>query len=86
MRYSNINLEYEAQDLLESCSELMNTAMQGTMTLDAIANMSDTELAMVRSMKQLYDKSAEYAVHQAKKIDELDRKITDLYNLIEERK
>lgn len=41
---------------------------------------------MVRSMKQLYDKATEYAVHQAKKIDELDRKITDLYNLIEERK
>lgn len=86
MRYSNINLEYEAKDLLESCSELMNTAMQGTMTFDVIANMSDTELAMVRSMKQLYDKATEYAVHQAKKIDELDRKITDLYNLIEERK
>lgn len=86
MRYSNINLECEAKDLLESCSELMNTAMQGTMTLDAIANMSDTEWAMVRSMKQLYDKTTEYSVHQAKKIDELDRKITDLYNLIEERK
>lgn len=86
MRYSEINLKYEAKDLLESCSELMNTAMQGTMNFDNIANMSDTELAMVRSMKQLYDKATVYAVHQAEKIDELDRKITDLYNLIEEGK
>lgn len=86
MRYSNINLECETKDLLESCSELMNTVMQGTMTFDVIAGMSDTELAMVHSMKQLSDKTTEYAVHQAKKIDELDRKITDLYNLIEKGK
>lgn len=86
MRYSEINLKYEAKDLLESYSEFMNTAMQGTMNFDVIANMSDTELAIVRSMKQLYDKATEHAVHQAEKIDELDRKITDLYNLIEEKK
>ena len=83
MRKSDINLEYEAFELMEGMDDLMSAAMASVFDLETLSRMSGQDL---KTINRVYKQAKEYALHQAKKIDEIDHKICELYDLIEERK
>lgn len=86
MRKSDINLEYEAFELMESMDDLMNAGMASVFDLETLSRMSGQDLETIKLINRVYKQAKEYALHQAKKIDEIDHKICELYDLIKERK
>lgn len=86
MRKSDINLEYEAFELMEGLNDLMSAGMASVVDLETLSQMSDQDLETIKLINHVYKQSKEYTIHQAKKIDEIDHKICELYDLIKERK
>lgn len=86
MRKSDINLEYEAFELMEGLDDLMSAGMASAFDLETLSQMSGQELETIKLINHVYKQSKEYAIHQAKKTDEIDHKICELYDLIKERK
>lgn len=85
MRKSDINLEYEAFELMEGMDDLMSAGMTSVVDLETLSQMSDQDLETIKRINRVYKQSKEYAIHQAKKIDEIDHKICELYDLIKEK-
>ena len=86
MRESGINLEDEAFELMVGLNDLVRAGMASAFNLETLSQMSDQDLEMIKRINHVYKQSKEYAIHQAKKIDEIDHKICELYDLIKERK
>lgn len=86
MYESDINLEHEAFELMEGLNDLMHVAMASVVDLETLSRMSGQDLETIKLINRVYKQAKEYALHQAKKIDEIDHKICELYDLIEERK
>ena len=86
MRKSDIDLENEAFELMEGMDDLMSAGMASVVDLETLSQMSDQDLETIKLINRVYKQSKEYAIHQAKKIDEIDHKICELYDLIKERK
>lgn len=82
MRKSDINLEYEAFELMEGMDDLMSAGMASVFGLEILSRMSGQDLETIKLVNR---QAKEYALHQAKKIDEIDHKICELYDLIEEK-
>lgn len=86
MRKSDIDLENEAFELMEGMDDLMSAGMASVLDLETLSRMSGQDLETIKLINRVYKQAKEYALHQAKKIDEIDHKICELYDLIEERK
>ena len=87
MRKSDIDLENEAFELMEGMDDLMSSAgMASVFDLETLSRMSGQDFETIKLANRVYKQAKEYALHQAKKIDEIDHKICELYDLIEERK
>lgn len=85
MRESNINLEHEAFELMEGLNDLMSAGMASVVDLETLSRMSGQDLETIKLMNRVYNQAKDYALHQAKKIDEIDHKICELYDLIKEK-
>lgn len=85
MRKSDIDLENEAFELMEGMDDLMSAGMASAFGLEILSRMSDQDLETIKLINRVYKQAKEYALHQAKKIDEIDHKICKLYDLIEEK-
>ena len=85
MYESDINLEHEAFELMEGLNDLMRVAMASAFDLETVSRMSGQELETIKLMSRVYMQAKDYAIHQATKIDEIDHKICELYDLIKEK-
>lgn len=85
MRKSDIDLENEAFELMEGMDDLMKAGMASAFDLETLSQMSGQDLETIKLVNRVYKQAKEYALHQAKKIDEIDHKICELYDLIEEK-
>lgn len=85
MRKSDIDLENEAFELMEGMDDLMSAGMASVFDLETLSRMSGQDLETIKLVNRVYKQAKEYAPHQAKKIDEIDHKICELYDLIEEK-
>lgn len=86
MYESDINLEHEAFELMEGLNDLMHVTMASAFDLETVSRMSGQDLETIKLMNRVYKQAKDYAIHQAAKIDEIDRKICELYALIKEKK
>ena len=86
MRKSDINLEYEAFELMEGLNDLMSAGMASAFDLETLSQMSGEDLETIKLLNCVYKQAKIYEIHQAKKIDEIDHKICELYDLIKEKK
>lgn len=85
MRKSDIDLENEAFELMEGMDDLMSAGMASVFDLETLSRMSGQDLETIKLINRVYKQAKEYALHQAKKIDEIDHKICELYDLINEK-
>ena len=85
MYESGINLEHEAFELMEGMDDLMSAGMASVFDLETLSRMSGQDLETIKLINRVYKQAKEYALHQAKKIDEIDHKICKLYALIKEK-
>lgn len=85
MYESDINLEHEAFELMEGMNDLMHVAMASAFNLETVSRMSGQDLETIKLMNRVYKQAKDYAIHQATKIDEIDHKICELYDLIKEK-
>lgn len=86
MYESDINLEHEAFELMEGLNDLIHVTTASEFDLETVSRMSGQDLETIRLMNRVYEQAKDYAIHQAKKIDEIDHKICELYALIKEKK
>ena len=86
MRESGINLEDEAFELMVGLNDLVRAGMASAFNLETLSQMSDQDLEMIKRINHVYKQAKDYVIYQAKKIDEIDHKICELYDLIKERK
>lgn len=86
MYESDINLEHEAFELMEGLNDLMHVTMASAFDLETLSRMSGQDLETIKLMNRVYKQAKDYSIHQAAKIDEIDHKICELYDLIKEKK
>ena len=85
MRKSDIDLENESYDVRAVVDDLMSAGMASVFDLETLSRMSGQDLETIKLINRVYKQAKEYALHQAKKIDEIDHKICELYDLINEK-
>lgn len=68
----------QTKKVVNNTKELMNLVIERTMTVDALAHMSGTDLEMLQKTKALVDDTMKLMIMQTETINTIDTKLDKL--------
>ena len=71
-------LKLKAENLINETKEILNLCIAQYMSLGSIKNMGADELAMMQKAVNLMDTMEDYALEEAKTLDEINEKLDKL--------
>lgn len=76
-------MEEKIRNLIDSEEELINSYLKSLVDFDAIADMDEEELGMVKKLKNLMDLSEEVLIEYGETIDKQNKKLDKILELLE---
>lgn len=71
-------LKLKVENLINETKEILNLCIAQCMSLGSIKNMGADELAMMQKAVNLMDTMEDYALEEAKTLDEINKKLDRL--------